>query len=85
MLIRITAADIRHGDRSACWSCPVARALKRADGSSWHVCDGRARRDGEGKGYCLPDAVRAWICEFDRTGEGSPIEFELPVRKRRAA
>ncbi len=78
--IEVTAEDIENGDRSACETCPIARAAARAGlemvnvgrhtiswGPSW-----RNRR-------ALPPAACSFAIAFDLGEPVQPFAFDLDV------
>lgn len=85
MRIDVTQEDIDKGQQSACYFCPIARAMNRAsrDGTTWAVFPASCRADstdrvGERR-LVLPPAAREFIRAFDAREPVSPFSFDLDI------
>jgi hypothetical protein len=84
MRIDVTAADIAAGERCRIRGCPVALAVRRADGRRWEVYG-----DGLVFGLTaaeLPEAAREFVARFDGGELVAPFGFDcdLPAPEPRA-
>lgn len=94
MLITVNEYHIQHGTPLSGRFCPLAMAITFRVRGVAQVCeDGsvdlfdvytrKSRKLGRSpepyKTIRLPSDADAWRQEYDRTGNGSPITFELPV------
>ena len=75
MRVSVTAEDIALGCPNSCRRCPVALALNRTLGGSWHV-DGLGAECPAGLWQPLPQEVAAFVSAFDAGEVVSPFAFE---------
>ena len=80
MLIKVTRKDIEGGKPDDCYSCPVARALKRHLKTN-HIEVGGCWGWAVGKSYFnLPKTAVAFIKKFDAGMEVKPFSFNLKAK-----
>jgi len=80
--IRVSAKDIKNGERDNCSNCPVALAVRRV-----FDADETIEVDGEeilimSSPYCdisLPPIVRKFVSDFDAGMKVKPFTFYLPL------
>jgi hypothetical protein len=75
--IEVTAEDIAQGERSDCYACPIALAVKRATGKQVAACHAHVYV-GDDKGLLSADA-RSFVTAFDHNEPVSPFSFDLEV------
>lgn len=88
--VDVTAEDIANGCQHMASSCPVAKAISRALGTSVYVntTGGKWGKNSEldlALGHPLPMVVVQAARKFDRSGEMRPFVFdiELPDSEQR--
>ncbi len=82
LIVPVTAADLAHGVRHSCTECPLARALRRADGRAWVVSRTDATSADGRHLVRLPRDVRGWVEDFDDGLPAGPRTFVLDVEER---
>jgi hypothetical protein len=81
--ISVTEIDIDLGVRRDCWGCPIGRAMFRATGEKYIVCETVASVIGERhRRVSLPDVAIQFIREFDSGNFPKPFEFEVEVDRQ---
>ncbi len=78
--VEVTEQDIANGHRRDPKTCPVGRALTRATPGNFRVLGPVVILGNETRATAavlLPDFVRNWIADFDRSKPVQPISFDL--------
>lgn len=78
--VEVTEADIAAGLPDACFSCPIALALKRL-GYERPSVDGVAIELDTLTTVPSPDVVNDFVIAFDKGDKVEPFAFELEVQR----
>lgn len=85
MIIHVTEEDIAKGERSCCYFCPIAIAIKRENPElmsitvgSWKIA---FRENNKFVTFLVPKSVTEFVDRFDKGLRVKPFNFKL-IRKK---
>lgn len=77
--VTVTQDDIDQGIPHSALTCPLAKALARADGNKWSVIAKSARRFAENLYHKLPPEAIDFRQNFDLDQPTHPFKFDLDL------